>query len=504
MTATPRRSASQWADVLLDPDTVRPVAPLPDPDGQGTAPVHDPLSWPGYAARQAQLDGRESVRVVEGRCGGWPVVVMSFDFEVLGGSMGTVAGRRLRRGYDHARTRGLPVVVVSCTGGARMQEGMRSLVQMPGALAAAIDHAEAGLLQVGVAAHPTTGGVYASVLTGADVIVAEPGAFVSFSGPRVAAALGDPESMRRRGAGSAGELALAGQVDAVVPPEHLAGWVARLLAAVAPDAPPAADGTSEDRPVIGSLTVEGLAVEELAVQGPFVGPAWDAVEASRAADRPAAAAVLDQLDLLVPLVGDRAGGVDPHTTVALARLGGRRLLVIAQDHGPVHPAGFRTAVRGMRLAARLGIPIVALVDTSGAAVGAAVDDAGQAGAISEALRCMLSVDVGVLAVVVGEGGSGGAIALAAADRLLVQRTATFSVIAPEGAAAILRRDPAEHAEVAELLWLRSADLLRLGIADAVVPDDAAATVAAIGTWLDDAPPADPVARRARWRRIADG
>ncbi|WP_370327437.1 carboxyl transferase domain-containing protein, partial [Euzebya sp.] len=237
---------------------------------------------------------------------------------------------------------------------------------------------------------------------------------------------------------------------------------------------------------------------------PFDGSAWEAVEAARAPARPGADAILEGLDGLVPLVGDRAGGSDPHTTVALARLGGRRFVVVAQDHGPVEPAGYRTAQRGMALAERLGIPLVTLIDTHGAAVGAAADDAGQAGEIARTLRCLLGLAVPTLGVVVGEGGSGGAIALAAVDLLAVQRTATFSVIAPEGAAAILHRDPDRAAEVADRLGLRSADLVRLGIADLVVDDDPGGTLAVIDRWLADPGRADPPGRRARWRRVADG
>jgi acetyl-CoA carboxylase beta subunit len=479
-----RLPAEAWADLLLDDgsaaELVRPAA------------VHDPLGWPGYAERQAAL-GRDSVRAWLGRCGGSPLVLLAFDFAVLGGSMGTGAGRLLREGYDRARALALPVVLVTCTGGARMQEGMRALVQMPGVLAAAADHADAGLLQVGVAAHPTTGGVYASALSAADVLVAEPAAYIAFAGPRVAAALGDAASLARQGTGSAGELAIAGQVDAVVAREDLRGWLARALAVVAPDRPGGADD-----PVLEAV------VEGVGAAAPFDGPAWTAVGASRDPARPAADAVIDGLDGVVPLVGDRAGGADPHTAVLLARLDGRRLLVVAQDHGAVAPAGFRTAQRGLVLAERLGIPVVTLIDTTGAAVGAAADDAGQAGAIAGTIRAMLSLRVPTLAVVVGEGGSGGAIALAATDRLLVQRTATFSVIAPEGAAAILHRDPGRAPEVADRLGLRSADLLALGIADGVVRDDAGGTLAAVAVWLADPPPADVAARRTRWRRIADG
>ncbi|WP_370325422.1 carboxyl transferase domain-containing protein, partial [Euzebya sp.] len=228
MSGLERLPAAGWAELLLDAGTAAVTSDAPA--------IHDPLAWPGYADRVA-AEPDEALVVFDGRCGGHPVVLAAFDFTVLGGSMGTEVGRRLRAGYDRARALAVPVVVLSCTGGARMQEGMRSLVQMPAVVAAALDHAAAGLLQLAIAAHPTTGGVHASAVGVADVVVTEPGAYMSFAGPRVAAALGDAASSARADGGSAGALAAAGQVDAVVPREELAGWLARVLAVAAPDDP---------------------------------------------------------------------------------------------------------------------------------------------------------------------------------------------------------------------------------------------------------------------------
>jgi acetyl-CoA carboxylase carboxyl transferase subunit beta len=159
----------------------------------------------------------------------------------------------------------------------------------------------------------------------------------------------------------------------------------------------------------------------------------------------------------------------------LATLDGSRLVVVASDRhaadGRPTPAGFRLAQRAIALAGRLRLPLLTLVDTPGAHPGAGSEAGGIAGEIARTLAAMAALPTPSVSVCVGEGGSGGALALAAADRLLVQDHAIFSVIAPEGAAAILERDAARAPILAERLRLTSADLVDLGVADAVAPED---------------------------------
>lgn len=469
-----RLRAERWAAVLLDEGPVE-VAGLDESD-------RDPLGWPGYLQARAEAPGDEAVRVWQGAIAGHGCVLIAFDFDHLGGSMGSGVGDRVVAAFEAATTHGLPVVTVTATGGARMQEGMRSLVQMGRTTGAAERHAAAGLLQITVVSDPTTGGVWASFASRADLLVAEPGAYVGFAGPRVAKSLA--------GAQVAADVNRAefaerhGLVDAVVGRPELRGWLARALSAIAPARPsPLPSGPSPMAP---------------ATETPA--SAWARVQGARDPLRPRAAAYLSQLTDLVRLSGDRAGGVDEHVFAGLGRLGGRPLGLIALDRKPVHPPGYRTAQRLLALAGRLGLPVLTLVDTPGADPSPQAEAAGQAASISATFAALLGVPTPTVCLVTGEGGSGGALALAVTDRLLLQAGAIFSVIAPEGAAAILHRDPDRAPEVAEQLRLLPEDLVDLGIADGVTADDPAAAMAAVAGTLDALaalPDEERLAARAR-------
>ena len=455
----------------------------------------DPLAWPDHdELRDAAVDKAgtdESVMVVRGRVRGVDgaatgpeAVVVAWEFAFLGGSMGSVAGARIAAAYDAATEAGLPVVLLPSTGGARMQEGMVSLVQMAATTAAATRHAEAGLLQVTVLRDPTTGGVFASHANLADVVWAEPGATVGFAGPRVAEAMTGgalpPGSHTARGAKA------AGLVDDVVSRDRLPARLAGLLGWPGPNEP---------------RTVE---VPEGA-RTP-VGDAWTEVERARAADRSRTPQLLGAIEVVEELRGDRAGDDDSSVRVALARIAGRPAVVIGMDPGAgrLVPAGYRKAWRGLDLAARLGVPVVTLVDTPGADAAAASEAGGIAHHIARTFQRLLTTPTPVVALVVGEGGSGGALALAVGDRLLIQEHAMFSVIAPEGAAAILHRDAGRAAEVAALLDPTATRLHDLGIADEVVPEPAGGEVAAawavVARHLDElGEGGDASARIERWR-----
>lgn len=458
----------------------------------------DPLVWKGYdelrteAASESGVD--ESVIVVDGRIAGSDVRVVAvvWDFGYLGGSMGTVAGRRISGAFDHARDEGLPVVLLPSTGGARMQEGMASLVQMAATSVAATAHARAGLLQVTVLRDPTTGGVFASHANLAHVVLAEPGATIGFAGPRVAEAMtGGPlpeGSHTPRGA-----LA-AGLVDAIVDrpdlPEVLARWCAW--------------------PPRGSYPTYAIEVATHEPSPPS--DPWREVERSRASDRARAPEFLTGLEVVGEFHGDRAGADDRSIRVVAAKLEGRPILVLAMDRthgGRITPAGYRKAWRAIELAEDLEVDaLVTLVDTPGADAGAASEAGGIASHIARTFRKMLTARVATVALVIGEGGSGGALALSVTDRLLIQEHATFSVIAPEGAAAILHRDPSRAAEVAEKLDPTAHRLHALGIADVVVPEPTGMQVAA--GWAEVARAVDTVGgtpvdmllphRLQRWRR----
>ncbi|HEX7132343.1 MAG TPA: carboxyl transferase domain-containing protein [Iamia sp.] len=415
----------------------------------------DPLRFPGYADRLSEesvTTGRTATHVrIEG-C-----------FDVLGGSMGVVHGERVVRAFDRATELGLPVVCVTRSGGARMQEGMVSLLQLGRAVAAVRRHADAGLLSVAVLRSPTTGGVFASYASACALRVAEAGAVIGFAGPRIVA---DTTGEAVAGRSHTAETAhAAGLVDAVVPAGELDAWVDGALGLVAAPLAPRARPAPEPAPPEDATG------------------AWAQVVAARRPDRPtgvdvAAALVTSWTDLAAP---------DPTVRTALATVDGRRVVVIASDRhtagGRPTPAGFRQAQRVIALAGRLGLPIVSLVDTPGADPGPDSENDGLAAEIAATFAAFDTVSVPTVGVCVGEGGSGGALALTWTDVLLIQEHAVFSVIAPEGAAVILERDAARAPTVAEQLGLTSDRLLALGVVDGVVPDGADETAAAVRAAL---------------------
>ncbi|MBP2339340.1 acetyl-CoA carboxylase carboxyl transferase subunit beta [Saccharothrix coeruleofusca] len=406
----------------------------------------NPLGWPGYEAQLARArertGGPESVS--------WRreqhAVVLSFDFRFLGGSVGTATGALVEEAFGQARAAGLPLVSLIATGGSRMQEGMLSLRQLQRVARLCAAHRAAGLPHVAVLRDPTTGGVWASLGAGADVVLALPGAQVGFAGSRVRP-VDDPAYTAE------GQFA-AGAVDAVVPPDELDAVLARVLDLLTRgDAVPA----EVPRP---------LGATDLPATG------WDAVLRARSPRRPRAAAYLDDyFDERVALSGDRAGGVDPGMLCGLGRRGGRAIAYAAQTGSATTPAGFRTATRLIRLAERFALPVLTLVDTPGAANDPAAERAGVGSAIAGLFAAVAEARVPITTLVIGEGGSGGALALSAPEHTWIAPDAYFSVIAPEPAAAILKRDDVRA--LAEDLKLRPQDLVELGVVRGIAGDSSA-------------------------------
>jgi acetyl-CoA carboxylase carboxyl transferase subunit beta len=434
----------------------------------------DPLAWPGYQppADESVVTGRtESYAFIEGR------------FEVLGGSMGVAHGERVVRAYRRAIDERLPVVLFTSSGGARMQEGMVALIQMARCASAAAEHRDAGLLSVAVHRSPTTGGVFASYGSLTDVRAAVVGATIGFAGPRVVElATGQslpPDSHTAESAYA------TGLVDALITADDEAAWVEAALGLRA--LPP-------HEPILETLPSNSAGQDAI--------NAWDEVQLARAEDRPTGTDVAWMLcESWVELRGR-----DPVVRAALTTIAGRRAVVVAHDRraldGRPAPAGFQLARWAIQLAGRLGLPLVTFIDTPGAEPNAAAEAGGIAREIAETFAAMAELPSPSVAVCVGEGGSGGALAFGHADRLLILEHAIFSVIGPEGAAAILERDVDKAPAVAERLKLTSSDLLDLGIVDTVVDENIAAVAAAITAALDTATPGDRMRRAdaasARW------
>ena len=473
---TERLSAREILALLTDPST---FTELPSPTGE-SAP-DGPLAWQGYDASRARAAERtgESESVVCGtaRVAGTQAVLIAFEFGFLGGSLGERTGDRLEAAYTYARTHRLPVVPLVATGGSRMQEGMLALTQLQRVARQSALTREAGLPQIAVLRDPTTGGGWATLGAGADVILALPGVQVGFAGSRVRPADADPTAY------TAEAQVAAGAADAVVPMtelrETLGRWLRLLTAAAAgsraagaaPDPKRAAPGQRGQAPLPPSPDA-GQPAPVPAALG-TVTPSttgWEAVQNARSPQRPRAHAYLDAyFTHRVAISGDRCGGTD--TTGILCGFGdheGRTVAYAAQTGTPTRPAGYRTATRLVRLADRLGIPILTLVDTPGAANDADAERQGAGAAIAELFGAVAAARTPVTTLVIGEGGSGGALALAAAGNTWATPDSYFSVIAPELAAAILKRGPDQVEATADQLRIRPQDLVELGVIRGIV------------------------------------
>jgi acyl-CoA carboxylase subunit beta len=434
----------------------------------------DPLGFPGYDDRRRALD-YESVRT--GCTQHYAFVEGCFD--VIGGSMGAAAGEKVVRAYQRAVDLGLPMVVVTRTGGARVQEGMVALAQLARTASAARRHAAAGLLSLAVYGSPTTGGVFASYGSLVDVRAAHRDAVIGFAGPRVAE--GTLGATLPSGSHSARTLYENGLLDELVDPDGAGVWVEVALGLRARALP------TRPRPAYTDPKAEG---------------AWSEVLRARAAGRPTG------IDRAARLCSSwlELRGLDPTVRAGLATVAGHRCVVVASDRhtgdGRPTPDGFRLAQRAVALAGRLGLPVVTLVDTPGADPSPDAEAGGLGQEIAATFGALATCPTPIVSVCVGEGGSGGALALSYADRLLMCEHAIFSVIGPEGAAAILERDVSKAPQVADVLKLTSADLAALGIVDGVIGESQDALDAAVATALDEAVPGDRERRfdaaTARW------
>ncbi len=424
---------------------------------EGTdAPGADgPLGWHGYGAARDRARERtgedESAVCGTGMIGAVEVVLLSFEFGYLGGSLGARTGDRIAAAYAHARSHGLPLVSLIATGGSRMQEGMVALSQLQRVARESMLARRAGVPQLAVLRDPCTGGGWATLGASADVVLALPGAQVAFAGSRVRPRGADPRAYSAEGQHA------AGHVDRIVGEEELGSALERWLTLLTgrsdgPPTPPRALAMLSTGPSLSN---------------PSSGQ--EAVARARSEERPRATAYLDDhFEWREEVRGDRCGGVDDGMLCGFGWREGSVVAYAAQAGTATRPAGFRTAARLIRTADRLGIPVLTLIDTPGAANDAEAEGAGAGPAIAEAFAAVAEATVPVTSLLIGEGGSGGALALAAPGRLWVTPDSYFSVIAPELAAAILKRPHEEVPATADELWLRPQDVVRLGIAQGVV------------------------------------
>jgi acyl-CoA carboxylase subunit beta len=458
-----------------------------------------------YAARLAAAAERagtdESIVTGEGRIGGHRVAAVVGEFGFLAGSIGRAAAERIVRAFERATEERIPLFAAPTSGGTRMQEGTPAFVTMVKITAAVGAFKAARLPYITYLRHPTTGGVFASWGSLGHITVGEPGATIGFLGARVYEALygqAFPEGVQ-----TAENLWENGLLDAVLAVDELREIAIRFLSLVlAPREPP---------------PVEDVPLEQL----PDV-PAWESITRSRHPDRPGVRAILRHgAEDVIPLFGTGAGEWDRSLLLALARFEGVPCVVLGQDrqagaaHRPLGPSGLRVARRGMRLAQELGIPLVSLIDTAGAALSKQAEEGGMAGEIARSLAELIALPEPTVCVLLGQGTGGGAIALMPADRVICAQHSWLSPLPPEGASAILYRTPDRAAEIADRQRVRSLDLLSAGIVDRIVaerPDAALEPVEfsrrmaqAIAHELTRLVRMDPgarlAARRGRYRRL---
>ncbi len=431
----------------------------------------NPLEFKGYEEKVKSLKEKTglSEAVVTGKASieGNPAVIAVCDGRFLMASMGQVVGEKITRAVERATKEQLPVIIFACSGGARMQEGIVSLMQMAKTAAALKRHSDAGLLYVSVLTDPTTGGVTASFAMLGDVILAEPKALIGFAGPRVIEqTIGErlPKGFQRS------EFLLEhGFIDRIVERKEMRTVLENILQM----------HHTAQNPVI-QKPVQTVEKERQSVQEK---DAWERVTISRKNDRPVGQDYIRTLFFdFLEFHGDRCYGDDPAIIGGIARFAGIPVTVIAQAKGKstkenvAHhfgmpsPEGYRKALRLMKQAEKFKRPILLFVDTPGAFCGIEAEERGQGEAIARNLFEMSSMKVPILSVVIGEGGSGGALALAVADEVWMLENAIYSVLSPEGFASILWKDSKRASEAAEVMKLTAADLKKLGVIEAVIAE----------------------------------
>ena len=452
--------------------------------------VLDPVSWESWdrplpvapadaeyaaalvrARRNTGLD--EAVLTGSGTIGGHRVAVIATEFEFLAGSVGVAAGRRIIAAVERATVERLPVVASPASGGTRLQEGTPAFVQMIGIASALAAHRAAGLAYLVYLRDPTTGGVLASWGSLGHVTAAEPGALIGLLGPRVQRALYG-EALPA-GVQSAENLYAHGLIDAVVPPHELREVAIRTLNVVS--APLSVRPQSAVAPDAGSTPAIPPAHRSAPSPAGDVRQTWDSVMRTRRPDRPGVRSLLKTAASDVTLLsGTGAGERDDALLLALARFGAMPCVVLGQDRQSqtadhtLGPEGLHEAIRGMRLSRELGLPLVTVVDTPGAAPSRRSEEGGLAHGIAWCLAELSALTPPTVCLLLGQGGGGTALALLQADRILCAQHAWLAPLPPEGASEVLHRTTERADEVAHAQGVGSDALLRAGVVDDVIPE----------------------------------
>ena len=443
--------------------------------------VSNPLNYEGYEDKLASAREKTGLNeaVTVGRCKvfGEDIVLGICDSRFMMASMGHVVGEKITRAIERATALKLPVFLFCCSGGARMQEGIISLMQMEKTAAAIRRHGDAGLLYCSILTDPTTGGVTASFAMLGDVIMAEPGALVGFAGPRVIKqTIGQdlPEGFQ-----TSEFLVEHGIIDGIVKRENLKKTIYFLIKTHQCNGKKTYADYKPNEEFHFELS------ETLKEQSWFSSPrsAWEKVKAVRQVERPSASDYISYIfDFFVESHGDRAFRDDKAMIGGLAFIDGQPVTIIADEKGkdfkecqernfgmPM-PEGYRKALRLMKQAEKFNRPIISFVNTSGAFCGIEAEERGQGEAIARNLMEMSSLKVPVLCLMIGEGGSGGALATAVGNEVWMMENATYSILSPEGFASILWKDANRAKEASEVMNITAQDLKRLGVIEEIIPE----------------------------------
>lgn len=449
----------------------------------------NPLEFKGYEEKLTALREKTGLdeAVVTGKVTihGTKSVVAVCDGRFMMASMGEVVGEKITRAVERATEEKLPIIIFACSGGARMQEGIVSLMQMAKTSAALKRHSDAGLLYISVLTDPTTGGVTASFAMLGDIILAEPGALIGFAGPRVIEqTIGQklPKGFQRS------EFLLEhGFLDGIVERENLKETLSQLLKMHVSKAEGSDDVKTQQEEM--QETAEDHSVTENIASAQEITPekqgisAWDHVQLAREKNRPTG---VDYIELLftdfIEMHGDRLSKDDAAVVGGIAYFHGKPVTVLVQEKGHgtkgniehsfgmVSPEGYRKSLRLMKQAEKFGRPVICLVDTPGAFCGLEAEEHGQGEAIARNLYELSGLKTPVLSIVIGEGGSGGALAFAVADEVWMLEHAIYSILSPEGFASILWKDSKRAKEAAEVMKLTARDLKKLGIVEQIIEE----------------------------------
>jgi len=432
----------------------------------------NPLGLEGYEekleAARKKSGASEAVTIGKAKIMGENVVIGVCDPNFMIGSMGHEMGERITAAFERAIEERLPVILYCCSGGARMQEAIISLMQMEKTSAAVKLHSDAGLFYCSVLTDPTMGGVTASFATLGDVILAEPGARVGFAGPRVIQqTIGQtlPEGFQ-----TAEFLLEHGMIDGILERAHARETLAYLLRVHRLERSAAKKLKYKEIPPVPVTVGEEKT-------------AWEKVKMCRNASRASAMDYIDRVfENFYELHGDRCFRDDGALIGGLAMFHDMPVTVLAdlrgddfadrikRNFGMPMPDGYRKAVRLAKQAEKFGRPVVTFINTSGAFCGVDAEERGQGEAIARSIMEMSGLKVPVLCILIGEGGSGGALATAVGNEVWMLENSTYAILSPEGYSSILWKTEQRAEEAAAVMKLTAQELYKLKVVDRIIPE----------------------------------